>query len=223
MGSAQHSPFLGPLPCSALAERVAQRERGLGVLGCWGLRFQLCCKSRGCSGVGKGEGQPPIFCALRELLHVGIPSRDSLDTTPSQAEVSRESEPRGMQKVPGLQRWKHRLPGGLLPPWTPVSACERLSRPVSPCEMWTPVRAGMGVPGALVGCGLTHLSSCCRLIPPLNQLELLRNLKSKSGLTFRWAGASTLALIPRGSTRASRGAQAGLRPPMAQNVHILLL
>lgn len=28
-----------------------------------------------------------------------------------------------------------------------------------------------------------------RLIPPLNQLELLRNLKSKSGLTFRLAEA----------------------------------
>ena len=62
----------------------------------------------------------------------------------------------------------------------------------------------------------------CRLIPPLNQLELLRNLKSKSGLTFRWAGASTWAPIPHGSMRASRGAQAGLRPPMAQDVHILL-
>ena len=138
------------------------------------------------------------------------------------AEVPRESEPRGIQKVPGPQRWRHGLPGGLLPPWTPpVSACNR-SWPVSPCEMWTLVGVGMGVPGALVGWGLTHLSSCCRLIPPLNQLELLRNLKSKSGLTFRWAGASTWAPIPHGSMRASRGAQAGLRPPMAQDVHILL-
>ena len=173
--------------------------------------------------MGRGRGNPPFSGALRDLLHVGIPSRDGLDTTPSQAEVPRESEPRGMQKVPGLQRWRHGLPGSLLPPWTPVCACDRLSWPVSPCEMWTSVRAGMGVPGALVGCGLTHLSSCCRLIPPLNQLELLRNLKSKSGLTFRWAGVFTLALIPRGSMRASRGAQAGLRPPMAQNVHIILL
>lgn len=204
-------------------ESVSERE-GLGVLGCWGLRFQLCCKSRGCSVVGNGEGHPPPFSgALRDLLHVGILSRDGLDTTRSQAEVPRESEPRGMHKVPGLQRWRHGLPGGLLPPWTPpVSACDRSSWPVSPCEMWTPVRAGMGVPGVLVGCGLTHLSSCCRLIPPLNQLELLRNLESKSGLTFRWAGASMLALIPHGSMRASRGAQAGLRPLMAQNVHILL-
>lgn len=93
---------------------------------------------------------------------------------------------------------------------------------MSPCEMWTLVRVGMGFPGALVGWGLTHLSSCCRLIPPLNQLELLRNLKSKSGLTFRWAGASTPALIPYGSMRASGGAQAGLRPRMARDVHILL-
>lgn len=41
-------------------ESVSERE-GLGVLGCWGLRFQLCCKSRGCSVVGNGEGHPPIF------------------------------------------------------------------------------------------------------------------------------------------------------------------
>jgi len=33
----------------------------------------------------------------------------------------------------------------------------------------------------------TLLFSPCRLIPPLNQLELLRNLKSKAGLTFRLA------------------------------------
>ncbi|XP_044841253.1 potassium voltage-gated channel subfamily KQT member 2 isoform X5 [Mauremys mutica] len=31
-----------------------------------------------------------------------------------------------------------------------------------------------------------------RLIPPLNQLELLRNLKSKSGLTFRWCESAAM-------------------------------
>uniref|UniRef100_A0A452E7L1 Potassium voltage-gated channel subfamily Q member 2 n=1 Tax=Capra hircus TaxID=9925 RepID=A0A452E7L1_CAPHI len=59
-----------------------------------------------------------------------------------------------------------------------------------------------------------------RLIPPLNQLELLRNLKSKSGLTFRWAGASTPKVSLKDRVFSSpRGVAAkGKGSPQAQTV-----
>ncbi|XP_077191958.1 potassium voltage-gated channel subfamily KQT member 2 isoform X3 [Paroedura picta] len=44
-----------------------------------------------------------------------------------------------------------------------------------------------------------------RLIPPLNQLELLRNLKSKSGLTFRKEQQPEPSPSPRGATMKAKG------------------
>uniref|UniRef100_A0A2K5QX13 Potassium voltage-gated channel subfamily Q member 2 n=1 Tax=Cebus imitator TaxID=2715852 RepID=A0A2K5QX13_CEBIM len=56
---------------------------------------------------------------------------------------------------------------------------------------------------------LTPLSSSCsRLIPPLNQLELLRNLKSKSGLTFR----TNCALLISSKGSPCRGSLCGCCP-----------
>ncbi|XP_038428796.1 potassium voltage-gated channel subfamily KQT member 2 isoform X48 [Canis lupus familiaris] len=51
-----------------------------------------------------------------------------------------------------------------------------------------------------------------RLIPPLNQLELLRNLKSKSGLTFRKEPQPEPSPSPRGVAAKGKGS------PQAQSV-----
>nr|XP_028591276.1 potassium voltage-gated channel subfamily KQT member 2 isoform X7 [Podarcis muralis] len=57
-----------------------------------------------------------------------------------------------------------------------------------------------------------------RLIPPLNQLELLRNLKSKSGLTFRKEQPPEPSPSPRGAATKGKGspqAQGMRRSPSA--------
>uniref|UniRef100_A0A452E7M4 Potassium voltage-gated channel subfamily Q member 2 n=1 Tax=Capra hircus TaxID=9925 RepID=A0A452E7M4_CAPHI len=79
-----------------------------------------------------------------------------------------------------------------------------------------------GTPAPLHVCLLsqTQTYGASRLIPPLNQLELLRNLKSKSGLTFRWAGASTPKVSLKDRVFSSpRGVAAkGKGSPQAQTV-----
>nr|XP_028591273.1 potassium voltage-gated channel subfamily KQT member 2 isoform X4 [Podarcis muralis] len=62
----------------------------------------------------------------------------------------------------------------------------------------------------------TYVAS--RLIPPLNQLELLRNLKSKSGLTFRKEQPPEPSPSPRGAATKGKGspqAQGMRRSPSA--------
>ena len=63
--------------------------------------------------------------------------------------------------------------------------------------------------------GSSPASPACRLIPPLNQLELLRNLKSKSGLTFRSVEGLTAAWGVRPSSwgPAAHGHSAGAGHP----------
>ncbi|XP_036862407.1 potassium voltage-gated channel subfamily KQT member 2 isoform X28 [Manis javanica] len=58
----------------------------------------------------------------------------------------------------------------------------------------------------------TQTYGASRLIPPLNQLELLRNLKSKSGLTFRKEPQPEPSPSPRGMTAKGKGS------PQAQTV-----
>ncbi|XP_005000437.1 potassium voltage-gated channel subfamily KQT member 2 isoform X8 [Cavia porcellus] len=58
----------------------------------------------------------------------------------------------------------------------------------------------------------TQTYGASRLIPPLNQLELLRNLKSKSGLTFRKEPQPEPSPSPRGVTAKGKGS------PQAQPV-----
>ncbi|XP_063152998.1 potassium voltage-gated channel subfamily KQT member 2 isoform X6 [Candoia aspera] len=55
----------------------------------------------------------------------------------------------------------------------------------------------------------TQTYGASRLIPPLNQLELLRNLKSKSGLTFRKEQPPESSPSPRGATTKSKGSPQG--------------
>ncbi|XP_039623338.1 potassium voltage-gated channel subfamily KQT member 2 isoform X15 [Polypterus senegalus] len=60
----------------------------------------------------------------------------------------------------------------------------------------------------------------CRLIPPLNQLDLLRNLKSKSGLSFRKEQQPEPSPSPRNSAakgKASPQGQGIRRSPSADN------
>ncbi|XP_077688089.1 potassium voltage-gated channel subfamily KQT member 2 isoform X7 [Eretmochelys imbricata] len=64
----------------------------------------------------------------------------------------------------------------------------------------------------------TQTYGASRLIPPLNQLELLRNLKSKSGLTFRKEQQPEPSPSPRGSGtkgKSSPQAQSLRRSPSA--------
>ncbi|XP_032734681.1 potassium voltage-gated channel subfamily KQT member 2 isoform X8 [Lontra canadensis] len=58
----------------------------------------------------------------------------------------------------------------------------------------------------------TQTYGASRLIPPLNQLELLRNLKSKSGLTFRKEPQPEPSPSPRGVAAKGKGS------PQAQTV-----
>ncbi|XP_025326472.1 potassium voltage-gated channel subfamily KQT member 2 isoform X19 [Vulpes vulpes] len=58
----------------------------------------------------------------------------------------------------------------------------------------------------------TQTYGASRLIPPLNQLELLRNLKSKSGLTFRKEPQPEPSPSPRGVAAKGKGS------PQAQSV-----
>ncbi|KAM6162966.1 potassium voltage-gated channel subfamily KQT member 2 isoform 11-T11 [Rhynchocyon petersi] len=58
----------------------------------------------------------------------------------------------------------------------------------------------------------TQTYGASRLIPPLNQLELLRNLKSKSGLTFRKEPQPEPSPSPRGVATKGKGS------PQAQTV-----
>ncbi|XP_063003193.1 potassium voltage-gated channel subfamily KQT member 2 isoform X3 [Elgaria multicarinata webbii] len=51
----------------------------------------------------------------------------------------------------------------------------------------------------------TQTYGASRLIPPLNQLELLRNLKSKSGLTFRKEQQPEPSPSPRGAATKGKG------------------
>ncbi|XP_051659355.1 potassium voltage-gated channel subfamily KQT member 2 isoform X6 [Manacus candei] len=64
----------------------------------------------------------------------------------------------------------------------------------------------------------TQTYGASRLIPPLNQLELLRNLKSKSGLTFRKEQQPEPSPSPRGAGTKGKGspqAQGMRRSPSA--------
>ncbi|XP_025946115.1 potassium voltage-gated channel subfamily KQT member 2 isoform X4 [Apteryx rowi] len=58
----------------------------------------------------------------------------------------------------------------------------------------------------------TQTYGASRLIPPLNQLELLRNLKSKSGLTFRKEQQPEPSPSPRGAGTKGKGS------PQAQGI-----
>ncbi|XP_034978531.2 potassium voltage-gated channel subfamily KQT member 2 isoform X5 [Zootoca vivipara] len=58
----------------------------------------------------------------------------------------------------------------------------------------------------------TQTYGASRLIPPLNQLELLRNLKSKSGLTFRKEQQPEPSPSPRGAATKGKGS------PQAQGI-----
>ncbi|XP_061486235.1 potassium voltage-gated channel subfamily KQT member 2 isoform X5 [Rhineura floridana] len=55
----------------------------------------------------------------------------------------------------------------------------------------------------------TQTYGASRLIPPLNQLELLRNLKSKSGLTFRKEQQPEPSPSPRGASTKGKGSPQG--------------
>ncbi|KAM9070818.1 potassium voltage-gated channel subfamily KQT member 2 isoform 9-T9 [Sarcophilus harrisii] len=64
----------------------------------------------------------------------------------------------------------------------------------------------------------TQTYGASRLIPPLNQLELLRNLKSKSGLTFRSAANQKVSLKDRVFSSPRGVGAKGKSSPQAQTV-----
>ena len=119
----------------------------------------------------------------------------------------REAQPRGHRRSPEGHRCQGALPSLCLGQATPVPPA---LPPQAPCVTRTLVGAGVRVPGPRRA-GAHCVSSRRRLIPPLNQLELLRNLKSKSGLTFRsaegppgWHSGSGVPVLPGVPARGRR-------------------